>query len=206
MSPLLEAISSAQFMPISGAFFASLLIEKQLEKLEMLTCFLSFFLLLPTDGKKAFSREEESSWNHIYHSTSRQGCHSPSLVWRLGEMQGKRKKRKRRSKWHHMVVVVQLLSLSDCFATPWPVAHKAPLSMGFSRQEYWSGLHFLLQGIFSTQGSNPWLLHCKWIPYHWATREAQMPSWRKLKYLFPKASLGEQKVHKARSDLFWLQT
>ena len=27
-------------------------------------------------------------------------------------------------------------------ATPWTVAHKAPLSTGFSRQEYWSGLSF----------------------------------------------------------------
>ena len=27
-------------------------------------------------------------------------------------------------------------------ATPWTVAHQAPLSMGFSRQEYWSGLSF----------------------------------------------------------------
>ena len=26
------------------------------------------------------------------------------------------------------------------FATPWTAAHQAPLSMGFSRQEYWSGL------------------------------------------------------------------
>ena len=26
------------------------------------------------------------------------------------------------------------------FATPWTIAHQAPLSMGFSRQEYWSGL------------------------------------------------------------------
>ena len=32
--------------------------------------------------------------------------------------------------------------MSDCFATPWTVAHQAPLSMGFSRQEYWSGLPF----------------------------------------------------------------
>ena len=31
--------------------------------------------------------------------------------------------------------------------------------MGFSRLEYWSGGHFLLQGIFSTQGSTPRLLH-----------------------------------------------
>ena len=43
-------------------------------------------------------------------------------------------------------------------ATPGTVAHQAPLSMGFSRQEYWSGLHFLLQGIFPTQGLNPCLL------------------------------------------------
>ena len=34
-------------------------------------------------------------------------------------------------------------------------ARQAPPSMGFSRQEYWSGFHFLLQGIFPTQGWNP---------------------------------------------------
>ena len=42
---------------------------------------------------------------------------------------------------------------------------QAPLSMGFSRQEYWSGLHALLQGIFPTQGLNPGLPHCRWILY-----------------------------------------
>ena len=34
------------------------------------------------------------------------------------------------------------LSLVQLFSTPWTVAHLAPLSMGFSRQEYWSGLLF----------------------------------------------------------------
>ena len=34
--------------------------------------------------------------------------------------------------------------------TPWTIALQVPLSMGFSRQEYWSGCHFLLQGIFQT--------------------------------------------------------
>ena len=43
------------------------------------------------------------------------------------------------------------------FATLWTVAHQAPLSMGFSRQEYWWGISPLLQGIFPT--SNPGLLH-----------------------------------------------
>ena len=32
--------------------------------------------------------------------------------------------------------------------TLWTVAYQAPLSMGFSKQEHWSGLHFLLQRIF----------------------------------------------------------
>ena len=52
------------------------------------------------------------------------------------------------------------------FATPWTVAYQAPPSMEFSRQEYWSGLRFLLQGIFSTQGSNPGLPHCSQTLYH----------------------------------------
>ena len=51
-------------------------------------------------------------------------------------------------------------SLQSClFATPWTVARQAPLSMGFSRQEYGVGCHALLQGIFLTQGSNRGLLH-----------------------------------------------
>ena len=44
------------------------------------------------------------------------------------------------------------------FVIAWTVAHQDPLSIGFPRQEYWSGLPFLLQGIFLTQGSNPSLL------------------------------------------------
>ena len=38
--------------------------------------------------------------------------------------------------------------------------------MGFSRQEYWSGLPLSLQGIFPAQGSNLGLLHCRQILYH----------------------------------------
>ena len=44
-------------------------------------------------------------------------------------------------------------------ATPWTVALEAPLSLGFPRQEYWVGCHFLLQGIFLTQGLNWGLWH-----------------------------------------------
>ena len=37
-------------------------------------------------------------------------------------------------------VKVKSLSRVQLFATPWTAAHQAPLSMGFSRQEYWSGV------------------------------------------------------------------
>ena len=43
--------------------------------------------------------------------------------------------------------------------TLWTVAYQAPLFMGFLRQEYWTGCHFLLQGIFPIQGSNLHLLY-----------------------------------------------
>ena len=40
-----------------------------------------------------------------------------------------------------MKVKRKLLSHVGLFATPWTAAHQAPPSMGFFRQEYWSGLH-----------------------------------------------------------------
>ena len=52
------------------------------------------------------------------------------------------------------------------FAALWTAALQAPLSMGFSQQEY--ALPFLFQGIFPAQGLNPRLLrllHCGQIPY-----------------------------------------
>ena len=63
------------------------------------------------------------------------------------------------------VCVLSHSVVSHSFATPWTVACQPPLSMGFSRQEYRSGLPCLLQGIFPTQGLNPCLLHCRWILY-----------------------------------------
>ena len=51
-------------------------------------------------------------------------------------------------------VHAHLLSPVQLFLAPWTVTYQAPLSVGFSRQEYWRGCHFLLQGIFPTQGSN----------------------------------------------------
>ena len=42
---------------------------------------------------------------------------------------------------------------------PWTVAHQAPLSVGFASKNAGVGCHFLLQGLFPTQGLNPCLLH-----------------------------------------------
>ena len=47
------------------------------------------------------------------------------------------------------------LSHVGLFATPWTVAHQAPLSMGFSRQEYWSGLPFPSSGDLHNPGIEP---------------------------------------------------
>ena len=59
------------------------------------------------------------------------------------------------------------------FGTSWTVAHQAPLSMEFPREEHWSRLPFPHPGIFLTQGLNSNLLHCGWICYCSATGETQ---------------------------------
>ena len=45
--------------------------------------------------------------------------------------------------------------LSDSFVTSWTVVHKAPLSIGFPRQEYWSGLPFPSPGDIPDPGIEP---------------------------------------------------
>ena len=47
------------------------------------------------------------------------------------------------------------LSRVQLFATPWTAAYRAPLSMGFSRQEYWSGLPFPSPGDLPDPGIEP---------------------------------------------------
>ena len=53
-----------------------------------------------------------------------------------------------------MVVVVDA-KLCPTLATPWTVAYQAPLSIGFSRQEYWSGLPFPSPGDLRKPGIEP---------------------------------------------------
>ena len=56
----------------------------------------------------------------------------------------------------------RMLSHIQLFAIPRTIAHQAPLSVGFSSQEYRVGCHFLLQEISLTQGSNS----CLWYLLH----------------------------------------
>ena len=52
--------------------------------------------------------------------------------------------------------VCKSLSHVALFVTLWTVACQSPLSMGFSRQEYWSGLPFPSSGDLPNPGTEPW--------------------------------------------------
>ena len=57
---------------------------------------------------------------------------------------------------NNMCLYVHAESLQSClFATPWTAAHQAPLSMGFSRQEYRSGLPCPFPGDLPDPGIKP---------------------------------------------------
>ena len=59
------------------------------------------------------------------------------------------------------------LAAKSCptLVTPWTVTFQVPLPMGFSRQEYWSGLPFPSPGDLPDPGIEPGLLHCRKILY-----------------------------------------
>ena len=50
---------------------------------------------------------------------------------------------------------MKLLGRVQLFETPWTVAYQGPPSMGFSRQEYWSGLPFPSSGDLPNPGIEP---------------------------------------------------
>ena len=63
---------------------------------------------------------------------------------------------------YHNIIYFKSISLCVCvlsriqlFATPWTVAHQAPLSTEFSRQEHWSGLSFPSPGGLPDRGTEP---------------------------------------------------
>ena len=62
-----------------------------------------------------------------------------------------------------LTCVLSHFSQVRLFSTLRTPARRAPQSVGSSRQEYWSGCHALLQGVFPTQGSSPSLFRL----LHW---------------------------------------
>ena len=62
-----------------------------------------------------------------------------------------------------LLLLFSCQAVSNSFVTPWTVAFQAPLSMGFPRQEYCSGLPFPSPGDLPNPGIEPVLLHCRWI-------------------------------------------
>ena len=113
-------------------------------------------------------------WTLPLQSMPQRDQHESHLFFCFLLNQVKKKKKKKTGKGitpkQKVCVYVLSHSVMSNSETPWTGAHQAPLPMGFSRQEYWSGLLFPLpgDGIFPTQGSNLpllCLLHCKQILY-----------------------------------------
>ena len=65
--------------------------------------------------------------------------------------------------------VTQSLSRVQLFATLWTIAHQAPLSMRFSRQEYWSGLSCPPPGDLPDQGIKPGSPVAPELLSHWGS-------------------------------------
>ena len=85
----------------------------------------------------------------------------------------------------YIYMITHVLSCFSCvwlFVTPWTIAHYAPLSMGFSRQKYWSGLPFPSPGDLSKSGIQV-NLHLLCI-LHWQVSSLQLGPPGKPIYIF----------------------
>ena len=81
--------------------------------------------------------------------------------------------------FYQLCMHFQLLQLFSCFATPWTVACQAPLSVGFSRQEYWSAWPCPPPGDLSNSGVEPTSPAAPALQvdsYCWATGETPLSS------------------------------
>ena len=81
--------------------------------------------------------------------------------------------------WKKCSILVAAMLLFSCWVmsnseTPWTVARQTPLSMGFPRQEYWSGFLFPPPGDLPDLGIKPCLLLGRQILYRWATWKASI--------------------------------
>ena len=87
------------------------------------------------------------------------------------------------------VCVLSRFSRVQLLVTPWTVAHRNPLSMGFPRQEYWSGLPFPTPGDLPNPGIE---LECLMSPY-WQAGSLP-PAWM-IQYKAPPTVLSLTPMH-----------
>ena len=87
-------------------------------------------------------------------------------------------------RWGWGVVMQSHTVVSDS-VIPWTVARQAPPSMGFSRQEYWSGLPFPSPGDLPNPGIKPGSPACRRILFH-----LSQTSWCQIFFFFPHLSLS----------------
>ena len=105
---------------------------------------------------------------------------------------------------YHCYSVCKLLSHGRLFATAWGVAGQAPLSMEFSRQEYWSGLPFTSPGDLPDPGIKPGLPHYRQILNYLSSKglvSCEPEVRTKIKYVFfltnrsfPHSSVGRGSI------------
>ena len=107
--------------------------------------------LVPWASPKGWVLSSPGSWptqkgpqrKNKFLEWKKDSCNSTFLLWW--------------SAWEvdHNACVLNCFNHVQLFATPWTVAHQAPLSMGFSRQEYWSGLPCPSSGYLPDPGIKP---------------------------------------------------
>ena len=108
-----------------------------------------------------------------------------------------------------------VLSHFSCilFFTLWTVVCQAPLSMGFPREEYWSGYHFLLEGIFANfarrEGTSQRALQNKAVSVCWncatlevngGTENLKMKETQRTEDFGPETEAAEHNLHKLSQD------
>jgi len=109
-----------------------------------------------------------------------------------------------------MKVKVKSLSCARLLATPWTAAYQAPLSMGFSRQQYWSGVPLpgVLQFMGSQRVGHDWATELNWTECHLLIFAISMHSINKnfLRLLSILISIGEKEnnVQEENNNICWI--
>ena len=83
------------------------------------------------------------------------GVHFPRVIRVAAVDGGRREGGAVRQAYACVSLLFSCSVMSDSFVTPWTAARQAPLSVGFSRQEYWRGLPFPSPGDLPNPGIEP---------------------------------------------------